>query len=375
MTGDHVGGSRGATRVSRLAGIDTLRGLAAAAVFVCHSAQYWSFLAIPHVLSRVMSWGAQGVDVFIVISGFCLMMPVVFSHGRLNTGQFYGRRAWRILPAYWVALAIASVLAVLPATWALVVAAPATFADVLIHVVGMQTWVPSTLGTINGSLWSVSLEIQLYIVFPLLILLWRRLGIWWLLVIALALAVAWGLLGGVDALSAYVGDPHALPARLIQFTMGMGCAVWVTRGRPPRARTSALAAALFGALAVTALTFHAFGAVQLVLWGACGASLVMLISVRGQSGHVVTQLEAFGARSYSFYLLHQPALLLFAPIVAMIPGRWIAPLIVGGLVCFAVTTLAAMVLFRYVELPSHRAGRRRFPNVTPRVSPTEAVES
>ena len=88
-----------------------LRGFAALAVFVCHIGGYWTFLKLPSKLPEILTWGTHGVDLFIVISGFCLMIPVLRSEGRLNVGQFYGRRATRILPAYYVALAIAAALA------------------------------------------------------------------------------------------------------------------------------------------------------------------------------------------------------------------------------------------------------------------------
>ena len=101
---------------SRIGGLDALRGLAALAVFVCHIVAYWGALGFPHAVIAISQVGAHGVDVFVVLSGFVLMLPLVAEGRTLNVGQFYGRRMWRILPAYWTALAFAAVLAVGP-TW------------------------------------------------------------------------------------------------------------------------------------------------------------------------------------------------------------------------------------------------------------------
>lgn len=352
--------------MSRLAGIDTLRGFAAAAVFVCHMVAYWPSLMLPGKLTEVTVWGAYGVDIFIVISGFCLMMPVVYSEGQLSVGQFYGRRAWRILPAYWVALAIAAVLAMSPVTAALVVGEPATIGDVVIHAVGMQTWVPPTLGSINGSLWSVSLEIQLYIVFPLLIVLWRKWGIAPILIGAALLSLAWSLIGQTGVAGPFVGDGHALPARLMQFAAGMACAVAVVRGRAPRGAIGLAAAVVGGVVGAVASVLEWPEVARLAIWALVGVGLILWVNELGRGGKMLRPLESFGARSYSFYLLHQPILLLAAPLVALIPGGWIPKVLVGGTLAFAAVTGAAALLYRWVELPSHRLGRRFFPRPTPR---------
>src|SRR5690606_4855547 len=131
--------------------------------------------------------GAHGVDIFVVLSGFVPTLPLMAPGRSLNVRQFYGRRMWRIVPAYWVALAFASILAVGP-TWDLVVAEPATAWDVVVHVFGLQTVFVSTLGSINGSLWSISLEILLYLLFPVLVLVLHRIGGAWLVTSAAALS-------------------------------------------------------------------------------------------------------------------------------------------------------------------------------------------
>lgn len=347
------------TTSARVEGVDALRGLAAIAVFVCHIGGYWGFLDLPGKLPQLVAAGAHGVDVFIVISGFCLALPLAGHRRPLRVPQFYGRRAWRILPPYYVALAIAAVLALLPATWHLTVARQATLGDVLLHLVTGQAWVPGEVGTINGSLWSVALEVQLYLLFPLLVLAWRRWGIVPVLVGAVALDLAWrgsGALGG----PAPLGSDLVVPARLDQFVAGMACAVAIRAGFTWSVRRGLVvfAIATLAALGTSTLDLGVFTGVA---WAAAGSSAVLLLA--GPLGRALggSALDRFGARSFSFYLLHQPVLLVGAPVVALLPGGMPVQLVVGGAIAFLVTVAAAELMYRGVELPSHHAGRRRFP--------------
>jgi peptidoglycan/LPS O-acetylase OafA/YrhL len=358
------------TSSTRVEGVDALRGLAALAVFVCHIGGYWGFLDLPGKLPQLVAAGAHGVDVFIVISGFCLALPLAGHRRGLRVPAFYGRRAWRILPPYYVALAIAAVLALLPATWHLTVARQASVGDVLLHLVTGQAWVPGEVGTINGSLWSVALEVQLYLLFPLLVLAWRRWGIVPVLVGAVALDLAWRSAGAVGG-PAPLGSDLVVPARLDQFVAGMACAVAIRAGLAWSTRRSLVTVAVATLVALATSTLD-LGVVTGVTWAAAGASAVLLLA--GPVGRALgaTALERFGARSFSFYLLHQPVLLVLAPAVALLPGGTPVRLVVGGLVALALTVLAAEVLYRGVEMPSHRAGRRRFPQTVvpaPRLDP------
>jgi peptidoglycan/LPS O-acetylase OafA/YrhL len=358
------------TSSTRVEGVDALRGLAALAVFVCHIGGYWGFLDLPGKLPQLVAAGAHGVDVFIVISGFCLALPLAGHRRGLRVPAFYGRRAWRILPPYYVALAIAAVLALLPATWHLTVARQASVGDVLLHLVTGQAWVPGEVGTINGSLWSVALEVQLYLLFPLLVLAWRRWGIVPVLVGAVALDLAWRSAGAVGG-PAPLGSDLVVPARLDQFVAGMACAVAIRAGLAWSTRRSLVTVGVATLVALATSTLD-LGVVTGVTWAAAGASAVLLLA--GPVGRALggTALERFGARSFSFYLLHQPVLLVLAPAVVLLPGGTPVRLVVGGLVALALTVLAAEVLYRGVEMPSHRAGRRRFPQTVapaPRLDP------
>ncbi|HEX6242340.1 MAG TPA: acyltransferase family protein, partial [Polyangiales bacterium] len=106
---------------ARLSYLDGIRGLAATYVVLFHAVACFAPPDLPgwaRVVRRVFAYGHEAVAVFIVLSGYSLMLPVVRASGRLNHGAlgYLRRRARRILPPYYATLAY---------TLALVAAVPA----------------------------------------------------------------------------------------------------------------------------------------------------------------------------------------------------------------------------------------------------------
>lgn len=364
---------------SRIGGLDTLRGLAALAVFVCHGAAYWSKLNLPHSLVALTQVGAHGVDVFVVLSGFVLMLPLVGAGRALNVNQFYGRRFFRILPAYWVALAFAALLAAGP-SWRFVVARPATPYDVVVHVFGLQTVLVPVMSSINGSLWSVSLELSLYLIFPAAVIALQRFGGPVVAIGSVVLAAVWASLGAVlrveGPFRGFVGDPHTLPIRLMQFAIGMALApILAARVGQPVGRGRRMAALLSASAGVVLATIGSTLEIAMVpgllLWGLAGGALVWCFAEYGYSS-LLRAADHAGARAFSFYLVHQPLLLILAPLVYMLPGPGPVVLVYGGVGALLVVSVAAEALYRFVERPSHQWSRRRFP--TPVRTQEQATE-
>ncbi len=187
-----VEGSEGTKRPPlHLDFLDGIRGCAAIYVLLFHIYELF-LLYHPGKLSRLaqiaslwMGYGHYAVDVFIVLSGFCLMLPVVSGspparHLRGGTGQYLLRRARRILPAYYAALVIS-----LPLVFSLKDfqqifqgRAPMVVGDILSHFVLLHNLHRDWNMGINGAMWSVATEWQIYFLLPLLLLpVWRRWGI------------------------------------------------------------------------------------------------------------------------------------------------------------------------------------------------------
>ena len=180
----------------RLDYLDGIRALAALYVSFFHvtliatwTGVYGHFRALSPFIDgwiNLLLFGHFGVSVFIILSGYCLMLPVVRSHeGRLpgGTRAFLWRRARRILPPYYVALTLALLLALVPgmnrpngSRWDQALPAWEPGA-ILSHFLLIQNWNSEWLFKIDMPAWSVAPEWQIYWLFPFALLpLARRIG-------------------------------------------------------------------------------------------------------------------------------------------------------------------------------------------------------
>ncbi|GAA3662929.1 hypothetical protein GCM10022224_028670 [Nonomuraea antimicrobica] len=353
---------RAATR-GRLAGLDGIRGLAALFV-VLHHCWLLSFPGFP--VNGAPAWtgwllyGHFAVVVFIVLSGFSLAVSPARSGWRLGSGRtFFQRRAWRILPPYWAALAFSLVIA-----WA-VIPQPGQQAPTGKSVVVYGLLLQDVFGSPspNGALWSIAVEAQLYLVFPLMLLVLRRMGAAVMLGAVTALVVAVGALApavpAVDLLMRLTPQFAAL------FALGAVCA-GVVNARERTARLPwhwfALAAALPALLLVVVAgpvwVVGNFFWVDLAVGPAAGLLLVAVAT--GRPAPLVRLLDTapvrrLGSFSYSLYLIH-------SPIVVMVNRLLVAPHVPAGMPAFLLTLAvgvpasvgAAWVFASVFELPFQR---------------------
>ncbi|GAA2168240.1 peptidoglycan/LPS O-acetylase OafA/YrhL [Humibacillus xanthopallidus] len=354
------------TATRRLAYVDTLRGFAALWVFLLHIHGYWldnvrpPTLTVDGLLVRVMGFGGAGVDIFIVLSGFCLTLPLTRggTMRSLDPRRFFRRRAYRLLPAYYAAVILVMALELVPALQERLVAEPLTGFDVITHLTLTFPLFGETLGSVNGSLWSISLEATLYLGFPLLLLIHRRWGMRGALLTTFAVALIWAAFT-----LWWVAQPHPLgflpdpgklfPARWFQFALGMWAATLVTS--PSRARATKAWIALPVAVAVGATGYAAgWGVVSALGFGVVAVCLlVALAQVRSavfETGPL-RWLTALGVISYSFYLLDQPVLLLTSGLAD--PAQWgiVGTAAIALAVAGTATVLLAAVFYHFIEKP------------------------
>lgn len=167
--------------------LDGLRALAALYVVFHHL--WLATRAVPYVktplieaLTEPLWYGHYAVSLFIVISGFCLMLPVLSAGDRPPSWRtFFWRRARRVLPPYALTLAISLILIATlinrktGALWDL--SLPVTLEGVASHVLMIHDIWPETQYQINYSLWSIAVEWRIYLLFPLFLLGRKRLGL------------------------------------------------------------------------------------------------------------------------------------------------------------------------------------------------------
>ena len=194
----------GERRRIRLEYLDGLRGLSALYVTAFHAWLCWTmsggYSSLAYYGSAWISFGRQAVAVFIVLSGYCLMLPVVRAAGQSLPGgvlEYFKRRAWRILPPYYGALVFSlAAMAVLPlwintanSWWGTMEPAFGT-GNFIGHVLLVHNLSDQWVYRINSPMWSVAMEWQIYFLFPLVLLsVWRRAGIFALVLTAFAIGL------------------------------------------------------------------------------------------------------------------------------------------------------------------------------------------
>ncbi len=335
----------------RLDVLDGLRGIAALYVVLHHAATEFteeSLSTAARLVRAGLRPGHFAVAVFIVLSGFCLFRSVLCSTDRRLQGGligYLGRRARRILPPYYAALAASMLLiANVPgldrptgSRWDR--ALPAFEPGVVVsHLILVHNLNERWIFRIDPPLWSVATEAQIYLVFPVLLMVWRRLGI------SVTLAVAL-LLGFGIAMFAEVCQQPALaqlcPWYLGLFAMGMTGASWASSGcvirgsRVTTWTTGFLAVVLGFAASRTDAIDRSVMFMDLIV-GAASTVLIVVLTRPGRRHGLLASRPArrLGAFSYSLYLTHFPVLALAGKILRA--ERWATESRFWGLVLIGV---------------------------------------
>jgi peptidoglycan/LPS O-acetylase OafA/YrhL len=292
--------------------------------------------------------GHLAVVVFIVLSGFSLAVAPARDGWRLGgVRRFLRRRAWRILPAYWAALLFSLLVAWLVVTEHTGVVP--TGRSVVVYGLLVQDMTPAP--SPNSAFWSIAVEAQLYLVFPLLLLVRRRVGAMPLILGVTGIVVAINLLSGT--VRPFASLMHLTPEFAVLFTVGVLAAgvlaptagTWVSRA--PWSWVALAGALGMGALIVVSgpeWTVGHYFWIDLLLGIPTGALLAAL--ALGRPRRVVRFLDSrplrsLGSFSYSLYLVH-------VPIVAIVSRVLVGPRLPAGTPAFLVTaaiTVPAALLF------------------------------
>jgi peptidoglycan/LPS O-acetylase OafA/YrhL len=298
--------------------IDGVRGFAALYIVVGHIIVHLPMRksGIEGALKSLAIFGHGAVDTFIVLSGFCLALPVVRNGGILRGGpkRFFQRRALRILPTYYLALAFSLLLdytiigAKTGTHWD--TSLPVTKAGILAHLALIQDFSYAWYSKINHAMWSISVEWHIYFLFPLLIVLMRRnLNAVLLGTIAISYSVWAALIKTPINTKPWGCSPYYVGL----FALGIFGCEYVFGDRSERPLDAVkmkwgLAIATVAAMGLTA----AKAPLQFVSLIFGIAATLMLVGVgRGQFDWLkkilsVKLLDGCGRMGYSLYLLHAP---------------------------------------------------------------------
>ena len=391
------------SQVGFIAPVEGLRGVAVLLVVIFHFAMAldarfadpWLAAIDGTLFTRVVVRnGMLGVDLFFLITGFLLVLPWIRQRAEggpmPSVRGFYGRRVQRILPAYYVQLLVLFFVFV-PLLrglefWRFNPVYMAENLSAHIFLVHYFSPVTSASVSVNGSLWSLALEAQFYLLLPLLAPVFARAPLRTAAaLLACAVGWRWAATSHMDAWVAAIRavEPRwniseatarhllytQLPGYLGHFAAGMLAArAWYSWRDRPR----------------TALTEWAWWAISLVaagaLWGlhspggwilgqatwivalACLALLFLALvtgSMRAANRVLSTGPLAFVGRvSYSVYLYHLPLLLLVNAFAPGVTGSWLVlPFYLAGVLA------VAWLSYRYVEAPRPELARAREPTI------------
>jgi peptidoglycan/LPS O-acetylase OafA/YrhL len=350
--------------------LDVLRGIAILAVFLYHAllASFgfdglpWAglipdFSAAPLSFYCVLplSYGALGVAVFFVVSGFCIHL----SHARSGVPSFkifFVRRFFRIYPPYVGAV----LLFALGSLWS---NHPTSLTQFLSHVSLLHNLDEATFFGINPSFWSIAVEVQLYGLYPLLWFYARRNG--WRQALRWTAAIELGI-RSVIALHTFLDPTTALPqwATANPFTYWFSWSIGAALCEAHLAGTLAkirpwsctvLAGLILGVGLFRPITTFSFPLVALLTAAVIGLSITKHRAVNSRKSSLLTQI---GTVSFSFYLLHQPLLNILTKVFRLWSGLNY-PLVTLGFCCLCFWPLygLAVLYYRTVELPSIAVGK------------------
>ena len=360
---------------TRLPQVDWLRAVAALGVFVFHVSALSGFpkrvlpafaisgRSFSHIPSP-LSLGASGVNLFFVLSGFCLALQQWRRGDTILRGRAlraYARnRVARIVPAYWAAILVSAAVVVCLTG----VEVRQILGTAVLHLFFLHGFDPRSFLSLNGALWSMAVEVQFYVVFPIVLRLYAKHGGKRFLLIIGGVTLGYRLLvsvlplptqpiGGIELASLL---SYQLPGRILEFALGMWLADLYLH-KPEQSK--AIFAWAWIPILPVALWCRAAGPSALadpmlgILYCAITGFAVLSMGVRtgGITSFMEQRAAAFGRASYSFFLIHLPILEIivrFWPVDYAHPYLSFARL---SLVGFAFSAAAGALLYHGVEWP------------------------
>ncbi len=334
--------------------IDGLRALAVLPVILFHAG------------FDTFSGGFIGVDVFFVISGYLITTTIIaeLEQGKFSIVNFYERRARRIMPAL-----ILVMLACIPFAWVLLT--PADLYSFAKSLVAVPLFVSNYFFWKDGGYfetaaelkpllhtWSLAVEEQYYVIFPLFLMLFWKFGKRWILAtigflfFASLVAAQWAAYAKPDAAF------YLLPTRCWELLIGAFAAFYLSQINHKEFNKAL--SEFFGWFGVTLIFFAVFYFTKATpfpgfytLVPTLGTFLIILFANQHTTVGKFLGNKLFvgiGLISYSAYLWHQPVLA-FARHWSMDINRYLITLLV-------VFVLAISYLsWRYVEQPFRAKGK------------------
>jgi peptidoglycan/LPS O-acetylase OafA/YrhL len=318
-----------------------------------------------HAGISIFRGGYVGVDIFFVISGFLITSIIAreLEENRFSIVKFYERRARRILPALFAVLLVS-----LPFAWALLM--PDDLLDfgksvvsVCLFVSNLYFWRSS--GYFDAAAegkpllhtWSLAVEEQYYVLFPLMLMVLWRLGRKRTFYIVCAMALGSLVMSEWAWRHAPTANFFLAPTRAWELFAGSICALWrLDKAERPNGPLAWLGLALI-AFSIFVYDEHTPFPSVYALVPVVGTALIILFATSAtRVGQLLSTrpMVAIGLISYSAYLWHQP-------ILAFARHYWMSSLSpMFGLLLAAISLAVAYPSWRYIEAPFRRPAATGF---------------
>jgi len=337
-------------------GIEFSRGIAAFMVLACHY-NYMLFSG-----RSVLSFLWTGVDLFFVISGF-VFARLIYSQ-QIALKAFFIRRLFRIYPLYVVALLI---------YFALSYQQPEATTRLLEHLFFLHTLEsPEQAFFFNPAFWSLPVEIEYYLLMPLLVYIGCfRAGLWLLFVISIGLRLLLALQSVPDSFDGYNVLQVHISGILPEFLIGIflyKAVISSQNYQPSTLKMYQLSAFILGACGIVALGYYFVrygdaGLQQHVIFSSLFGVLAALsyalllyaicyLDSALQHRAIIRLLILVGSISYPVYLIHNaaPKLLQFSGVDVSGGALFMASL--------ALTVTLSFCLHWLIEEPARRYGKK-----------------
>lgn len=341
---------------SRLAPINGLRGFAIIGVIYFHLiAGSWSTADVSPWLSPLLTNTWTGVNLFFILSGFVLFLPLAVDPDAMRLPAdrmyFYRRRAWRLLPLFYVAVL---------SQWGIAALGGKSGLDELLRVTSFLFVLSPNdfFPTFNGPLWSIGVEVAFSAVFPSLVLAFLRLGIARLVFIVAVVSLGMRLVGYVRAPAAEVVafNTDMFLCRVDEFVLGMALArLYVDRRLP-----SAAGRCLLAGIALVLMSWLGFdltarhflpSPVRAGLNDVMDAGFCLIVAAALAPGSRFAMalswrpLQVAGMMCYSLYIWHWPLLHWIISMSPSLTGSYIAHVTIY----LVVTLIIAGFSYRFIE--------------------------
>jgi peptidoglycan/LPS O-acetylase OafA/YrhL len=376
----------------RLDTIDVLRGVAAFSVALYHIWGHDGGYGFPSIgvvpqtpdptffdyLISPFRWGYLGVSLFLVLSGFCIHLP--YARKKQEKGdynfrprEFFVRRIWRLYPAYIVAVVgTAIVLWIAQGFQSLKLGdrmAIPTFADVIGHLTMAHGFIEEQFYSIVSVFWSLSLEFQLYLLYPIFLFLFRKIGTMRAVILLTVVSLIWRYCAITfwdnGLISIATQGPYTLMgnvlARMPEWLFGALVAeLLLTKKKELQSSLSVLSIILVITLAILTTLYKELWVATDILFGLGFALLTFFVSYKEYSStkevsrsFLFRWFVKIGVISYSLYLFHLQLSWIVETQLGLEPGNVAYMLIRFGWLLLSL--LPIVFLYKFIEKPFLKA--------------------